>query len=31
LQYKYSGPIKEQCICEICTCGWVQYSPIILN
>jgi hypothetical protein len=21
LQYKYSGPIKEQCICEICTCG----------
>jgi hypothetical protein len=21
LAYKYSGPIKEQCICEICTCG----------
>jgi hypothetical protein len=21
LQYKFSGPIKEQCICEICTCG----------
>jgi hypothetical protein len=21
LHYKYSGPIKEQCICEICTCG----------
>ncbi|KAJ4434917.1 hypothetical protein ANN_23488 [Periplaneta americana] len=21
INFKYSGPIKEQCICEICTCG----------